>query len=71
VVVAKLDALNMARLTGDVPQNVNFAVHWTEVNAFLDKEGISVARKPSLIKPDPNKIAASAKSFSLEIECTE
>ena len=27
VVVAKLDAVRVAQITGDVPQNVNFAVH--------------------------------------------
>ena len=42
VVVAKLDALEVARLTGDVPQNVNFAVHWSEVRAFLRQGGCHV-----------------------------
>jgi S1-C subfamily serine protease len=71
VVVAKLDALAMARMNGDVPQNVNFAIHWTEINSFLEEEGIQYVRKPSLKKMNPNQIAESAKSYSIKIECTE
>jgi S1-C subfamily serine protease len=48
VVVAKLDALKMAELTGDVPQNINFAVHWTELKDFLDENAIQYRRAPSV-----------------------
>ena len=40
-VVSQLDALKVARATGSLPQNVNFAVSAATVRAFLDAEGIA------------------------------
>jgi S1-C subfamily serine protease len=39
VVVGKLDALKVADLTGDIPQNVNFAIKAGVVRSFLDASG--------------------------------
>jgi hypothetical protein len=41
VVTSKLNALNVAKSTGDVPQNVNFAIKDVVVKAFLDANDIS------------------------------
>jgi len=71
VVVAKLDALRIARLTGDVPQNVNFAVHWATVRAFLDEKGVEYRQAPSSSPSETHSIAAQAKLFSVGIVCTE
>jgi len=71
VVVAKLDALRLAHLTGDVPQNVNFAVHWSEVRAFLDREGITYRKALSSSASETNIIASEAKRFSVRIDCSE
>ncbi len=40
IVVSKLDALRVASLTGDVPQNVNFAIKASVVRAFLEANGV-------------------------------
>jgi S1-C subfamily serine protease len=40
VVVAKLNALAIARLTGDIPQNVNFAIKVATLVSFLEAHGI-------------------------------
>jgi len=71
IVVAKLDALNVARITGDVPQNVNFAVSWTEVRAFLDEEGIKYSKAPSLHTLATSSIADAASHISVAIDCIE
>jgi S1-C subfamily serine protease len=40
VVVSKLNAQRIAQATGDIPQNVNFAVKGTEALAFLREQGM-------------------------------
>ena len=70
VVVAKLDAVKVAQLTGDVPQNVNFAVHWAEVRAFLDDAGVPYRKEVSQRPTTTRSIAALATQISVSIECT-
>ena len=40
VVVSKLNAQRVARSTGDIPQNVNFAIKGTEAADFLRRNGV-------------------------------
>ena len=40
IVVSKLNAQRVARSTGDIPQNVNFAVKGTEALDFLRRNGV-------------------------------
>ena len=44
VVVSKLNAGQVARQTGDIPQNVNFAVKHTEALAFLREQNVQVTQ---------------------------
>jgi S1-C subfamily serine protease len=41
VIVSKLNAQRVAQRTGDIPQNVNFAVKGTEAVDFLRRNGVS------------------------------
>jgi uncharacterized protein len=69
VVVAKLNALEIASATGDIPQNVNFAIKASVAAAFLDAqrgahpEGGGAG---ALSTPD---IAERAKSFTVQVIC--
>ncbi|MCA3425788.1 MAG: trypsin-like peptidase domain-containing protein [Roseomonas sp.] len=47
VVVSKLNAGQIARQTGDIPQNVNFAVKHTEAVAFLREQNVAVTQGPA------------------------
>ena len=47
VVVSKLNAGQVARQTGDIPQNVNFAVKHTEALAFLREQNVAVTQGPA------------------------
>jgi S1-C subfamily serine protease len=71
VIVAKLDGLKVAQRTGDIPQNVNFAVHWAEIRAFLDQERIDYRRTASSDRLDTSTIAAEAGQFTVGIDCSE
>ena len=69
VVVAKLDAIRVARSTGDIPQNVNFAVGAGATRAFLDAEGIPYETAPSDGAMAPVEVAAVARKFTVLVEC--
>jgi hypothetical protein len=69
VVSSKLDALKLARSTGDVAQNVNFAVSLDVVEDFLEKNKIVVqdAGKAELLTTD--KVAEIGQGFTFQIQC--
>lgn len=69
VVVGKLNSLEFAKLTGDIPQNVNFAIHATEARKFLDDIGIEYETAPSEREVDAADIAARARRFTVLVEC--
>ncbi len=68
-VVSKLDAIAMAQATGDIPQNVNFAVGAGAARAFLDAEGVAYETAPSEKARPPDEVAAAAKRFTVLVEC--
>jgi len=47
VVVSKLNAARVAQRTGDIPQNVNFAVRGGEAVAFLRRNGVTPVMRDS------------------------
>ena len=69
VIVSKLNALSVASVTGDIPQNVNFAIKASVATAFLDAQGIAHADNAgdaALSTPD---IADRARSFTVRVLC--
>ena len=69
--VAKLDALKVARATDDLPQNVNFAIKATVAADFLGAHGVRYAEgKPGQSLP-PSSIAERARAFTVRIECEQ
>lgn len=69
VVVSMLDALAIAKATGDVPQNVNFAIKTAIVRVFLDSNHVVYRVVPSTQRLDVPEIAARARQFTVRIEC--
>jgi S1-C subfamily serine protease len=70
VITAKLDALAVAKRTGDVPQNVNFAVRAEVLEAFLQSHKIPydvAVMDQQLVVAD---VAEMAKQASVRIECS-
>jgi uncharacterized protein len=69
IIVSKLDALSVASATGDIPQNVNFAIKASVAAAFLDAQRVEHAERTgegALSTPD---IADRAKSFTVRVLC--
>ncbi len=71
VVVSKLDAVRAAKLTGDIPQNVNFAIKGVLVRSFLDIHGVAYRRRPSNTKLAPERLAELARGFTVAVHCWE
>ncbi|MEE8516428.1 MAG: tetratricopeptide repeat-containing serine protease family protein [Alphaproteobacteria bacterium] len=69
IVVSKLDALKIARKTGDLPQNVNFAVNGSVARIFLDAEGIKYRIGTARKSLSAAEVAARARKYTVLLEC--
>jgi Trypsin-like peptidase domain/Sel1 repeat len=69
VVTAKLNAANVARFTGDIPQNVNFAIKAEVVRAFLDSKGIAYRTARSEQQLSPADVGDIARPSTVSIRC--
>jgi len=69
VVVSKLDVIKAAKITGDIAQNVNFAININVLRAFLDANsvGYDIATSDKIIPA--TIIAEKAKNFTVLVEC--
>jgi S1-C subfamily serine protease len=69
IVVSKLDAINIAKATGDIPQNINFAIKDTIAKSFLDSQSVEYETETSSTTREFADIGAAAKKFTLLLEC--
>jgi len=69
VVIGKLNALEVAAATKDVPQNVNFAIKTSMLMNFLDANGINYATASVGQSMPYADIADRARAISVLIEC--
>ena len=70
VVVGKLDSLVLAKETGSLPEQINFAIKSSTAASFLETNGIEVSdadtNSPAMLAPD---IADAAKKFTAHVWC--
>ena len=69
MVVSKLDAVRIAELTGDIPQNINFAIKGALIRSFLDIHGVAYRRQTSNTKLAPERLAGLARGFTVSVHC--
>jgi uncharacterized protein len=71
VVVGKANAIKIAKVTGDIPQNINFAIAPRTVRSFLDANRIEYQKKGDTFSFDKDSVAIAdeARKASLKIEC--
>jgi S1-C subfamily serine protease len=69
IVTSKLNALKMAQASGDLPQNVNFALKASIVASFLDINGIKYTPGSATSAFKPEELADQAKSMSVFVLC--
>lgn len=69
VVVAKLDAMAVARATGDIPQNVNFAIKSAIARSFLSIHDITYSESGQHKNKNRVMIGAEAQRHTVLLEC--
>lgn len=69
IIVAKLDALKTLGVTGDLPQNVNFAISGGLVRAFLDVNTVDYDTAETTTPRDFAEVAELARDFTIIVEC--
>lgn len=69
VIVSKLDALELMKQTGDVAQNINFAVQGTIARLFLEAQGVKISERGSSSTLAAGDVADGARSFTFQVEC--
>jgi len=70
MVAAKLNALKFARATGNIPENINFAIKTGMLRDFLDNSVVSYQTADSKSELKTSDIARNARTFTLLISCT-
>ena len=73
VVVAKVNVLKVARLTGDMTQNVNFAIKPEVLRLFLDANRVTYRAASGGKKQerlDGTELAQRARGFTVQIICS-
>jgi S1-C subfamily serine protease len=69
VIVAKLDALAVARITSDIPQNINFAVKGSAVTNLLDASGVKYTRTAQQQELSVEAVTQQLREYTVKLEC--
>jgi S1-C subfamily serine protease len=69
IVVSKLDALKLAQRTGDLPQNINFAIRGDAVRSFLEAQGVDFTASSSSAKLENTEIARRGTAVTVLVRC--
>jgi S1-C subfamily serine protease len=70
MVAAKLNALALLRATGDIPQNINFAIKTGAIRDFLDNSVVAYETSAPGAELKTSDIADAARAWTLLITCT-
>ena len=69
VVAAKLNALKFVKATGNIPENINFAIKTGALRDFLDNSAVAYQTADSKTELKTADIARNARAFTLLISC--
>jgi S1-C subfamily serine protease len=70
MVAAKLNALKFAKATGNIPENINFAIKTGALRDFLDNSVVSYQTAGAKNELKTSDIAQNARAYTLLISCT-
>jgi S1-C subfamily serine protease len=69
IVTSQINALKIAEATGDIPQNINFAIKAEVARAFLDANGIRYRSEASEEQRSAAEVGEIGRPFTVFIEC--
>ncbi len=69
VVVSKVNALRVAAITNDIPQNINFAIKSATLASFLDAKQASYEASSATAVMSSEALAERARNFSVFVAC--
>lgn len=69
VIVSKLNAQHIAERTGDIPQNINFAVQGAVARLFLESGGTRYVEAASATDLRAADVGERSREFTRQIEC--
>jgi S1-C subfamily serine protease len=69
VVAAKLNAIKFARATGNIPENINFAIKTGALRDFLDNSVVPYQRSDAAAELKTADIARNARAYTYLISC--
>ena len=70
VVAEKLNAIKFAKIAGDIPQNVNFAIKTGAVRDFLDNSVVPYQTSDPVAELKIAEIAKNARAYTMLISCS-
>jgi len=70
MVVGKLNVLGIARQTGSIPENINFAIKTGAIRDFLDNSVVPYETSAPGTELKTADIATNARAYTLLISCT-
>jgi S1-C subfamily serine protease len=70
VVAEKLNALKVAKATGDRPENINFAIKTGALRDFLDNSVVPYRTSEPTSEMKTAEIASAARTYTMLISCT-
>ena len=70
VVAEKLNALKVAKATGDLPENINFAIKTGALRDFLDNSVVPYRTAEPTTEMKTAEIASAARAYTMLISCT-
>jgi len=69
VVAAKINAIKFAKATGDLPENINFAVKTGAMRDFLDNSAVAYQTAEPKAELKTAEIARKARAYTMLISC--
>jgi len=70
MVAAKLNALKFVKATGNIPENINFAIKTGAIRDFLDNSVVPYETTEPKGELKTTEIAGAARAYTLLISCT-